>query len=154
MIGVAIMSLKLQLETDMKNAMREGDKPKRDALRMLLAAIKQEEVDSRTNLDDEGVTTILSRQVKQRRESIVDYEKAGQPDQVATEQYEMALIESYLPQMMSQEEIEPIVAQIIADLGVTDVKGVGQVMGKVMAELQGKADGRLVSQIVRQQLQK
>jgi uncharacterized protein YqeY len=153
MIGVAIMSLKLQLETDMKNAMREGDKPKRDALRMLLAAIKQEEVDSRTNLDDEGVTTILSRQVKQRRESIVDYEKAGQPDQVATEQYEMALIESYLPQMMSQEEIEPIVAQIIADLGVTDVKGVGQVMGKVMAELQGKADGRLVSQIVRQQLQ-
>jgi uncharacterized protein YqeY len=154
MIGVAIMSLKLQLETDMKNAMREGDKPKRDALRMLLAAIKQEEIDSRTNLDDEGVTTILSRQVKQRRESIVDYEKAGQPDQVATEQYEMALIESYLPQMMSQEEIEPIVAQIIADLGVTDVKGVGQVMGKVMAELQGKADGRLVSQIVRQQLQK
>jgi uncharacterized protein YqeY len=153
MIGVAIMSLKLQLETDMKNAMREGDKPKRDALRMLLAAIKQEEIDSRTNLDDEGVTTILSRQVKQRRESIVDYEKAGQPDQVATEQYEMALIESYLPQMMSQEEIEPIVAQIIADLGVTDVKGVGQVMGKVMAELQGKADGRLVSQIVRQQLQ-
>jgi uncharacterized protein YqeY len=154
MIGVAIMSLKIQLETDMKNAMREGDKPKRDALRMLLAAIKQEEIDSRTNLDDEGVTTILSRQVKQRRESIVDYEKAGQPDQVATEQYEMALIESYLPQMMSQEEIEPIVAQIIADLGVTDVKGVGQVMGKVMAELQGKADGRLVSQIVRQQLQK
>jgi uncharacterized protein YqeY len=153
MIGVAIMSLKLQLETDMKNAMREGDKPKRDALRMLLAAIKQEEIDSRTNLDDEGVTTILSRQVKQRRESIVDYEKAGQPDQVAKEQYEMALIESYLPQMMSQEEIEPIVAQIIADLGVTDVKGVGQVMGKVMAELQGKADGRLVSQIVRQQLQ-
>jgi uncharacterized protein YqeY len=153
MIGVAIMSLKIQLETDMKNAMREGDKPKRDALRMLLAAIKQEEIDSRTNLDDEGVTTILSRQVKQRRESIVDYEKAGQPDQVAKEQYEMALIESYLPQMMSQEEIEPIVAQIIADLGVTDVKGVGQVMGKVMAELQGKADGRLVSQIVRQQLQ-
>lgn len=147
------MSLKTQLETDLKNAMREGDKPKRDALRMLLAAIKQEEVDSRTNLDDEGVTTILSRQMKQRRESIVDYEKAGQPEQVAKEQYEMALIEGYLPQMMSQEEIEPIVAQIIADLGVTDVKGMGQVMGKAMAELQGKADGRLVSQVVRQQLQ-
>ena len=147
------MSLKKQLETDLKNAMREGDKPRRDALRMLLAAIKQEEVDSRSSLDDEGVSAVLSRQMKQRRESIADYERAGQPDQVEKEQYEMSLIESYLPQMMSQEEIEPIVAQIIADLGVTDVKGMGQVMARAMAELQGKADGRLVSQVVRQHLQ-
>ena len=147
------MSLKVQLETDLKNAMREGDKPRRDALRMLLAAIKQEEVDSRSSLDDEGVSAVLSRQMKQRRESIADYERAGQPDQVEKEQYEMSLIESYLPQMMSQEEIEPIVAQIIADLGVTDVKGMGQVMARAMAELQGKADGRLVSQVVRQHLQ-
>jgi hypothetical protein len=153
MIGVAIMSLKTQLETDLKNAMREGDKPRRDALRMLLAAVKQEEVDNRRHLDDEGVAAVLNRQMKQRRESIADYERAGQPDQVEKERYEMNLIESYLPQMMSQEEIEPIVAQIIADLGVTDIKGMGQVMGRAMAELQGKADGRLVSQIVRQQLQ-
>jgi uncharacterized protein YqeY len=153
MIGVAIMSLKAQLETDLKNAMREGDKPRRDALRMLLAAIKQEEVDSRSRLDDEGVTAVLNRQVKQRRESIADYERAGQPDQVEKERYEMTLIADYLPQMMSQEEIEPIVAQIIADLGVTDMKSMGQVMSKAMAELQGKADGRLVSQVVRQQLQ-
>ena len=147
------MSLKSQLESDLKNAMRERDKAKRDALRMLLAAIKQEEVDNRHTLDDEGVTAVLSRQMKQRRESIADYEKAGQPDQVEKERYEMNLIEGYLPQMMSQEEIEPIVAQIISDLGVTDMKGMGQVMGQVMAQLQGKADGRLVSQIVRQRLQ-
>ena len=147
------MSLKVQLETDLKNAMREGDKPRRDALRMLLAGIKQEEVDSRSSLNDEGVSAVLSRQMKQRRESIADYEKAGQPDQVEKERYEMNLIESYLPQMMSQEEVEPIVAQIIADLGVTDIKGMGQVMARAMAELQGKADGRLVSQVVRQHLQ-
>jgi uncharacterized protein YqeY len=147
------MSLKIQLETDIKAAMRDGDKPKRDTLRMMVAAIKQEEIDNRTTLEDEDVLAILTRQVKQRRESIADFEKAGQPEQVEQEKYEMALIETYLPQMMSQAEIEPIIAQIIADLGVTDVKGMGQVMGKVMAELQGKADGRLVNQIVRQQLQ-
>jgi uncharacterized protein YqeY len=147
------MSLKTELESDLKKAMREGDKPKRDALRMLLAAIKQEEVDGRRSLDDEAVTAILNRQMKQRRESIADYERAGQPDQVEKEQYEMSLIESYLPQMMSQAEIEPVVARIIADLSVTDMKSMGQVMARAMAELQGKADGRLVSQIVRQQLQ-
>ena len=147
------MSLKAQLGTDLKNAMREGDKPKRDALRMLLAAVKQEEVDNRISLDDEAVTAVLSRQMKQRRESIVDYEQAGQPDQVEKERYEMELIESYLPQMMSQDEIEPIVSQVITDLGAMDMKAMGQVMGQVMAALQGKADGRLVSQIVRQKLQ-
>ena len=147
------MSLKTQLETDLKNAMREGDRPRRDALRMLLAAVKQEEVDSRSSLEDEGVIAVLSRQMKQRRESIADYERAGQPDQVEKERYEMNLIENYLPRMMSQEEIEPIVAQVIADLGVSDMKSMGQVMGQVMAGLQGRADGRLVSQIVRQQLQ-
>ena len=147
------MSLKTQLQTDLKAAMIGGDKPKRDTLRMVMAAIKQEEVDSRITLDDEGVLTILTRQVKQRRESIADYEKAGKLDDVAQEQYEMDLIEAYLPQMMGEAEIQPIIAQIIADLGVTDVKGMGQVMGKAMAELQGKADGRLVNQVVRQQLQ-
>ena len=147
------MSLKTELQTDLKAAMRDGDKPKRDTLRLLMAAIKQEEVDNRITLDDEGVLAILTKQVKQRRESIADYEKAGQLDQVEQEKYEMALIETYLPQMMSQAEIEPIVAQIIADSGVTDIKGMGQVMGKVMTQLQGKADGRLVNQIVRQQLQ-
>jgi uncharacterized protein YqeY len=147
------MSLKTQLDTDLKDAMRSGDKPKRDTLRMLLAAIKQEEVDNRVEIDDEGTIAILTRQMKQRRESITDYEKAGQPDQVAQEMYEMELIESYLPRMMGEEEIKPVVAQVIADMGVTDMKGMGQVMGQVMAKLQGKADGRLVSQIVRQSLQ-
>ena len=121
-----------------------------------MAAIKQEEIDSRSTLDDAGVLAILTRQVKQRRESIADYEKAGQPEQADQERYEISLIEAYLPQLMSQAEIQPIISQIIADLGVTNVKGMkgmGQVMGKAMAQLKGKADGRLVNQIVRQQLQ-
>ena len=147
------MSLKTELQTDLMTAMRSGDKPKRDTLRMIMAAIKQEEIDNRITLDDEGILAILTRQVKQRRESITDYEKAGQLEQVEQEKYEMTLIQTYLPQMMSQAEIEPLVTQIIADLGVTNIKGMGQVMGKVMAQLKGKADGRLVNQIVRQQLQ-
>ena len=147
------MSLKTELQTDLKAAMRDGDKAKRDTLRVLMAAIKQEEIDSRSTLDDAGVLAILTRQVKQRRESIADYEKAGRPEQADQEKYEISLIEAYLPQLMSQAEIEPVISQIIADLGVTDVKGMGQVMGKAMAQLKGKADGRLVNQIVRQQLQ-
>ncbi len=147
------MSLKTELQADLKAAMRDGDKAKRDTLRVLMAAIKQEEIDGRSTLDDDGVLAILTRQVKQRRESIADYEKAGRPEQAGQEKYEISLIEAYLPQLMSQAEIEPIISQIIVDLGVTDMKGMGQVMGKAMAQLKGKADGRLVNQTVRQQLQ-
>ena len=147
------MSLKTQLQTDVKAAMREGDKEKRDTLRMLLAAIKQKEIDEKVTLDDEGVLAILTRQAKQRRESMADYEKAGRAEQMAEEHFQLQVIETYLPQMMSAEEVEAIVAPIIAKLGVTDMKGMGQVMGQVMPQLKGKADGRLVNQVIRQLIQ-
>lgn len=147
------MSLKAKLTDDMKTAMREGDTEKRDTLRMLLAAIKQVEVDERITLDDEGVKGILTRQAKQRRESIADYEKAGRAEMVAGEQAELAIIESYLPQLMSREEIQAIASRIVAELGVTDAKGMGQVMGQLMPLVKGKADGRLVNEVVRTLLQ-
>jgi uncharacterized protein len=146
------MALKEKLRADMAEAMKQSDNETRDVLRMLLAAIKQTEVDQRVTLDDEGVTAVLTRQAKQRRESIADYEKAGRTALAAQEQAELLIIERYLPQLMGREEIEALVSQIIADLGVTDSKGIGQVMGKLMPEVKGRADGRLVNEVVRQLL--
>lgn len=147
------MSLKEQLRADMATAMREGDTEKRDTLRMLVAAVKQTEVDEQRELDDAGVEAVLTRQAKQRRESIADYEKAGRPEMVEKEKAELAVIEAYLPEMMSREEIEAVAQATIAELGASDMKDMGQVMGRLMPQLKGKADGRLIGDVVRSLLQ-
>lgn len=147
------MSLKKQLQDDLKEAMRSGDAARRDVLRLMMAAIKQSEVDGQATLDDAGVQEILTKQAKQRRESMADYESAGRADLAAAEQAELVLIEAYLPQQMSADEVRAVAAGLIVELGVTDAKGMGQVMGRLMAQLKGKADGRLVNQVVRDLLQ-
>ncbi len=147
------MSVKETLQKERIAAMREGDTAKRDTLGLLLAAIKQEEVDGQMSLDDEGVLAVLMKQAKQRRESIADYEKAGRPEMAAKEQAELTIVESYLPQQMGRAEVKEIAAEIIAELGVTDAKGMGQVMGKLMPKVKGQADGRLVNEVVRELLQ-
>lgn len=143
------MTLKEQLRLDTADAMREGDNEKRDTLRLLLAAIKQTEVDSQQELDDAGVQLVLTKQAKQRRESIADYEKAGRDDIADLEKAELVIIESYLPQLMTREEITVIAAQTIADLGADGPKDTGRVMGSMMPKVKGKADGRLVNEVVR-----
>ena len=147
------MNLKEQLRADMATAMREGENDKRNTLRMLLAAVKQTEVDDQITLDDAGVQAVLTKQAKQRRESINDYEKAGRTEMAANEQMELTFIESYLPQMMGKEEVRTVAAQVIAELGITDMKGMGQLMGKLMPQLKGQADGRIVNEVVRELLQ-
>lgn len=147
------MNLKEQLRADMATAMRDGDNDKRNTLRMLLAAVKQTEVDDQITLDDAGVQAVLTKQAKQRRESINDYEKAGRTEMAANEQMELTFIESYLPQMMGKEEVRTVAAQVIAELGITDMKGMGQLMGKLMPQLKGQADGRIVNEVVRELLQ-
>lgn len=143
------MSLKEQLKQDTIDASKSGDNRKRDILRMVQAAIKQVEIDDRVTLDDAGVEQVLTKQAKQRRESIAEYTKAGRDDLVEQEQYELEIIEAYLPQMMSREEIEVLVKQAIADTGATSSKDMGKVMGKLMPQVKGKADGRLVNEVVR-----
>ena len=147
------MTLKEQLMADLKTAMRGKDTEKRDTIRLLQAAIKQEEIDSQTTLDDTAVQAVLTKQAKQRRESIADYTKAGRDELVAEEEKQLAIIELYLPQMMSQDEIEVVARDTIAELGVTDIKGMGQVMGQLMPKLKGQADGRDVNEVVRRLLQ-
>ena len=146
------MGLKEQLKSDVATAMKAGDTEKRDVLRMLLAAIKQTEIDDRVELDDKGVQTVLTKQAKQRRESIADYEMAGRKELADQEKAELVLIEAYLPQMMSREEVEKIAAAVVAELGVSGPQAMGQVMGKLMPQVKGKADGRLVNEVVRELL--
>ena len=146
------MSLKEQLTQDTIAASKAGDGKKRDALRMMQAAIKQIEIDDRVTLDDAGVIQVLTKQAKQRRESIAEYTKAGRDDLVGQEAYELGVIEAYLPQLMSREEIEVLVKQAIADSGAASAKDMGKVMGKLMPLVKGKADGRLVNEVVREQL--
>lgn len=146
------MDLKERLRTDMAEAMKSGNTQNRDTLRMLLAAVKQSEVDEKKSLDDAGVVGVLTKQAKQRRESIADYQKAGRVDLVVQEEAELALIEQYLPKQMGRDEVRAIAGQIIAELGVTDAKGTGQVMSRLMPKVKGQADGRLVNDVVRELL--
>lgn len=146
------MMIKEKLEEDLKDAMRRHDAARRDALRSLLAAIKQEEVDTRQDAGDELALAVLRKQAKQRHETIADAERAGRPQMIEEAQAELTVIETYLPQMMGRDEIRQHAREVIDDEGVTDMSGMGQVMGVLMARLQGRADGRDVSDVVRELL--
>ncbi len=147
------MSVRAQLTADMKTAMKEKDTQTRDTLRLIMAAIKQVEVDNKVELDDQGITEVLTKQAKQRRESIADYEKAGRADLADVEKADLQVIEKYLPKMMSKEEIHVIASGIIAELDTSNPKVMGQIMGKLMPQVKGKADGRIVNEVVREILQ-
>ena len=144
---------KEKLQNDIREAMKAGNTERRNTLRLMAAAIKQEEIDQQKELDETAVQAILAKQAKQRRESIADYEAAGRPQMATQEQAELAIIETYLPQMMSRAEIEALATAVIAQVGATDSKNMGAVMGKLMPQVKGKADGRLVNEVVRQLLQ-
>ncbi|MEE9320824.1 MAG: GatB/YqeY domain-containing protein [Granulosicoccus sp.] len=137
---------------DIKTAMKAGDKPRLGTLRLLAAAIKQIEVDKRIELDEAATIVLLDKQLKQRRESISQFEKAGRDDLVAQEQVEAELIKTYLPAALDAAEIEAIVSEAISATSATSVKDMGQVMAKIKPQLQGRADMGAVSQQIRQRL--
>ena len=146
------MYTKEQLQNDLKTAMRERNAFKRTTLRGLQAAIKQIEIDERIILDEAAVQSLMTKQAKQRRESIRDAEAAGRTEMAENEKAELTIIEAYLPQMMGRAEVVTVVAGIVADLGATNPKDMGRVMGQVMPKLKGKADGRMVNEVVRELL--
>lgn len=146
------MTIRDRIEEDVKAAMRSHANERRDTLRSLLAAIKQEEVDSQQTADDEMVLAVLRKQAKQRYETISDAEKAGREELALEAKSELAIIDEYLPQMMSREQIQDEAEQVIAELGATGMGSMGQVMGVLMPRLKDEADGRVVSDVVRQLL--
>lgn len=137
---------------DIKTAMKAGDKPRLATLRLMSAAIKQKEVDERIELNEEATLAIIDKLMKQRRESISQYEAAGRDDLVAQEQAEAEIIKTYLPEALSDDEISAIIAEAIASTGAASVKDMGKVMGMVKPKLQGRADMSSVSKTIKDRL--
>lgn len=146
------MTLKERITEDMKNAMRTGDKDRLATLRMILAAIKQREVDERIQLDDSQVLAVLEKMVKQRRESIAQFQSGGREDLVAKESAEVAVLQSYLPEQLSDAEIDALITEAISATGATSVKDMGKVMGVLKSKAQGRADMGAVSARVKARL--
>ncbi len=149
---MADSALKQQLTADMKAAMKSGDKSRLMVIRSILAAIKQIEVDERIELDDARVNAVLDKMAKQRRESIAQFEQAGRSDLVEVEQAELAIIQTYLPAALSDDEIAALIDQAIASTGATEMKQMGQVMGMLKPKMQGRADMGQVSQLIKSRL--
>jgi uncharacterized protein YqeY len=141
-----------QLQSALKEAMKTKDTLVRDVVRMAQNAIKQVEIDTRKDVSPTEAVEILQKEAKKRRESIADYEKAGRADMAQQEQDELAILERFLPKQMSADELRAIVDEVIAQVGVSSPKDIGRVMGPIMERVKGLADGKLVSQIVREQL--
>lgn len=146
------MSLKARITDDMKDAMRAKDKDRLTAIRLILAAVKQREVDERIELDDTQVITVMDKMVKQRRESITQYEAAGRSDLAGKEAAELSIIQSYMPSALSTEELDAIITAAIAASGATSVRDMGKVMTAVKGQAQGRADMAQVSALIKSRL--
>lgn len=146
------MSLKVRIQEDVKQAMRSRDRERLGALRLICAAIKQKEVDERIALTDEQVLAVLDKMVKQRRESLEQYQKAGRNDLVIKEQFELDVIRGYLPEPLAAEELARMIQVAITALGATGVRDMGAVMNTLRGQVQGRADMKAVSEAVKAQL--
>jgi uncharacterized protein len=134
------MTLKERITEDMKTAMRSGEKDRLAVIRLLQAAIKQREVDERITLDDAQITSVLEKMIKQRKESVVAFEKGGRADLVAKENAEIAVLQPYLPAQLSEAELDALIAEAISSTGAASIKDMGKVMGVVKSRAAGKAD--------------
>ncbi len=145
-------SLIIKIQEDLKTAMKRGDKATVSALRLIIAAMKQKEIDTRKILTDSEAAVILNRLSKQRKDSISQYLAASRTDLASVEEHELKIIEDYLPEQMSSEEVEAKVLSAIESVGAKSLKDMGKVMAKLKAELHGNADMSLVSEITKKNL--
>lgn len=144
--------LKQLITDDMKLAMKAQDKPALKAIRMILGAIKQKEIDERIELDDNQVMAVIHKMVKQRKDSISQFSDAGRTDLVEVEEAELLIINKYMPKQLSQDEIEAAVVKAISDTGADSLKDLGKLMGILKGQLDGKADMGQVSQLIKSKL--
>ena len=145
------MSLKEKLANDMKEAMkaREAGKERLSVIRLVRGAIRQIEIDQKVDLDDEGILAVISKEVKQRRDSIEEFKKGGREDLVAQNEADVAILMEYLPAQLSEAEVKALVDEAVAAVGAKDPKDMGKVMKELMPKVKGKADGKLVNQLVK-----
>lgn len=142
-------SLKERLQADMKSAMKSGEKDRLGVIRLVMAAIKQREVDERIQLDDDQIVAVLDKMVKQRRESIAQYQSGGRADLAAVEAAEIEVIQAYLPQALSEAEIDDLIRAAIAETSAVGIAGMGKVMAVLKPKTQGRADMSAVSMRVK-----
>jgi uncharacterized protein YqeY len=146
------MSLKNQVIEDMKSAMKAGEKDRLKVVRLIMAAVKQVEVDKRVELDDAGVLGVLEKMVKQRRDSVEQFEKGNREDLAAIERAEIEVLQAYLPEQLSADEITTLVDEVIAATGAEGIRDMGKVMGQIKAKAAGRADMGAVSATVKERL--
>lgn len=146
------MTLKARIQSDMKDALKAGDKDRLKVVRMMMAAIKQIEIDERTELDDAAITTVLTKMVKQRRESIKQFVDGNRQDLADVEIAEITVLEDYLPEPLSDDELDTIIARAISETGAAGMRDMGKVMSIVKAQAEGRADMGAVSGRVKSRL--
>jgi uncharacterized protein YqeY len=134
------MSLKSQITDDMKSAMKAGDKDRLKVVRLIMAAVKQVEVDKRVELDDAGVLSVLDKMVKQRRDSVEQFEKGGREDLANIERAEISILETYLPKQLDDAELEALIDAAISATGAESIRDMGKVMGQIKSKAAGRAD--------------
>ncbi|GAA3541281.1 GatB/YqeY domain-containing protein [Zobellella aerophila] len=146
------MSLKDQLSEQQKNAMRAKDKARLSTLRMLLAEIKQKEIDSRESLDDDAIIAVITKMVKQRKDAATQFEQAGRQELADGERQEIVVLQEFLPQPLTEDELEALLTQAIADTGATGMQDMGKVMAALKPLIQGRADMGKVSASIKARL--
>ena len=145
-------TLKARITEDMKTAMRGQDKPRLGVIRLMLAAIKQQEVDTRTELDDSTILAVLEKMLKQRRESLRQYTDAGRLDLANQEQFEIGIIQDYMPQALAVDELDALIQQGIAEAGATSMRDMGKVMNWLKPQVQGRTDMGQLSGLIKAKL--
>lgn len=146
------MSLLERIDQEMKTALKEKDKEKLSTIRLLKSSIKKVEIDKKRPLTDEEVMDVILREIKQRKDSIAEYEKADRGDLAEKEKKELAVLQAYLPEPLSEEELRKIIKDTIQEVGASSKADMGKVMGAVLPKVKGRAEGRTVSQLVQQEL--
>jgi uncharacterized protein YqeY len=147
------MDIKSTFQSDLKDAMRSGDETRKSTLRMALSAMKLAEVEKNAQIDEAAYLVIIQKEIKARRESIADAEKANRPELITQAEEEIEILQAYLPAALSEEELENLAKAAIAEVGATSIREMGQVMKILMPRLQGRATGDQASQVVRRLLQ-
>lgn len=146
------MSLKEKLQEDLKSSMKNKDTIKKSVVTLIRAAIKQHEVDNRVELADDAIIDIISKQLKQRKDSLAEFEKVNRDDLIEETKSEIQVLEGYLPQQLSEEELEKIVIETIAEVGATSMKDMGKIMATIKSKTAGRADGRKINELVKKNL--
>ena len=147
------MSLKEKLQEDLKSSMKNKDTVRKSVVTLVRSSIKQFEVDNRVELDEEGIVDIIAKQLKQRRDALVEFQKAGREDLINETESEIQVLKEYLPRQLSEEELNEIVKSTISEVGATSMKDMGKIMSVIRPKTKGRADGKLINELIKKNLQ-